>query len=205
MADASDDLCAPLAVVMDEATLDARRRVQLMERTTTAERVARDVQDSGAAWVAVEGFSRAGKSVFAARLSHILGWSHILLDNMSHGRSLESERYTDFLDHAKIIDRVGAVDERRRVVVEGVCLEDVMAGKRLDKPFRIYIARVSRPGTGTLIWHDGAALELPAAEASKEISLERDTIRYHRRVKPHALADCVLVRIEKASLTAPLA
>jgi hypothetical protein len=82
------------------------------------------------------------------------------------------------------------------VVVEGVCLRDVVAGMRSDPAMRVYIARVSRPGTGALIWHDGLEMLEPESRKDGVNWLSLDIVDYHRRARPHATSDCVLVRIE---------
>jgi hypothetical protein len=183
-----DDICAPLGVTMDEATLKEPARLQLMANDS-AELIARAVRESGATWAWVEGFSQAGKSVFAGRLAHALGWERPTI--MTLEKQPDSPRYADHLDRDRIL-RI--VESGRPLVFEGVCLQDVLAGMKSDAAVRIYIARVSRPGPGSLIWHDGVEMQETLPE--RDNWLARDILDYHRRVRPHATSDFVLVRVE---------
>jgi hypothetical protein len=146
----------------------------------------------------VDGFSTAGKSRFAAYLARGLGWHHLCLDHMAHGRPLESGRFADHLDRDRITKRIGAPDDAPGIVAEGVCLRDAVAGMRPSLPaLKVYVARVSRPGTGSLIWHDGVDLiEASGGNLDRGNLVLTDSLRYHLEVKPHSDADYVLVRVE---------
>jgi hypothetical protein len=187
------DICAPLGATMSEATLEERARVRLMTQNS-AELIAGAVRESGAAWVWVEGFSQAGKSVFASKLALALGWVPVIyLDHMTLEieNQPDSPRYADHLDRDRILQ---VVESGRPLVVEGVCLEDVVGGMKPDAAVRIYVARVSRPTPGSLIWHDGVEMQEP--ERERDNWLARDILSYHCRVLPHANSDFVLVRVE---------
>jgi len=191
------DVCAPLAVTMKEATIEQRARVRLM-RKDSAETIAQAVRDSGSTWVWVEGFSQAGKSIFASKLAVALGWEPVIhLDHMTLDleKQPDSPRYADHLDRDRILRDV---ESGRPLVVEGVCLRDVVEGMRRSAAMRIYVARVSRPGTGSVIWHDGAEL-LDTEREADDNWLVRDIIAYHRREQPHKTCDTVLVRVEDAA------
>jgi hypothetical protein len=194
--DLTADVLAPLAVTMNESTVASRPRVHLLE-ANTVEMIASRVRASGIKWVWVEGFSQAGKSKFAAKLAHALAWEQVIhLDHMAikfEDQPKDSPRYADHLDRDRI--RV-ALQSEQPLVIEGVCLQEVVQGMRTDRALRIYIARVSKPGTDSLIWHDGTEI-LDAETRLDEVScLSIDIAEYHRRVRPHASADYVLVRIE---------
>lgn len=196
MADSDDhDICAPLGITMDEASIEQRPRVQLMAKDS-ADVIARRVRESGFTWAWVEGFSQAGKSSFANKLSHALGWGRAIhLDTMTlemDKQPQDSARYADHLDRDRIFQEV---ESGRPLVVEGVCLRDVVEGMRTSAAHRIYVARVSRPGKGTLIWHDGVEMADSKVEPCSGNWLMRDIIAYHYRVRPHATSESVLVRI----------
>lgn len=180
--------------MMDEATLESRLRVRLMAKSS-AEAIAGMAQESGISWVWVEGFSQAGKSVFATKLSAALGWDPVIyLDHMTleMGKQPDSPKYADHLDRDRILRDI---ESGRPLVVEGVCLRDVVEGMRPDALMRIYLARVNRSGAGFLIWRDGLAM-LELRKDSDSNWLERNIVDYHRRVRPHATSDVVLVRVE---------
>jgi hypothetical protein len=181
---------------MEEATIEERPRVRLMTKDSV-EMVAREVQRSGARWAWVEGFSQAGKSMFAGRLALALGWQpaiHLDHVTLEFGKQPDSPRFADHLDLERIR---AAVISGRPVVVEGVSLRDVVDGMRPEPAMCIYIARVSRPAPGGLIWHDGFEMQQP--ENARNLWLVRDVINYHRRRQPHATSDIVLVRVEDAA------
>lgn len=189
------DLCAPLAPVMDARTLTERPRVQLMTADSPAS-IADAVRTSGLTWVWVEGFPQAGKSVFATRLAEALGWARVIyLDHMTlpMEKQPDSPRYAEHLDRDRIL---AAVQSKEPVVVEGVCLQDVVEGMRPDAALRIYLARVSSPTIGSLIWHDGIDFLDAEVPTDRTNWLVVDTSAYHRRVKPHVNADRILVRVE---------
>lgn len=187
------DLCAPLDIGMDLATLERRPGVRVM-REDSAETIARDVRMSGAPWVWVEGFVQSGKSSFADRLALALGWQPAIhLDHMtleSDGQPKDSSRYADQLDRARIRVAVTA----RPVVVEGVCLRDVVGGMRPEAAIRLYVASASRASAHHLIWHDGVELQQPGNVSDNW--LVREVMEYHRRVRPHTNSDLLLVGIE---------
>ena len=188
------DVFAPLGTTMDEATVHERPGVRVMMRDS-AEAIAHEARMRGVTWAWVEGFSEAGKSTFAYRLAHAMGWQTVMsLDNMAlemGKQPPDSPRYADHLDRDRIL---AVINSGVPLVVEGVCLRDAVEGMRADATLRIYIARVSRPGTGALIWHDAVEMEEPAR--ARDNWLVRDVFDYHRRVQPHASSEFVLVRIE---------
>lgn len=194
------DMCAPLGTSMDEATIEERPGVRLMLEDS-AEVIAREVQRRGVTWAWVEGFSQAGKSVFAGKLALALGWQPAI--NLDH-KTLEidgqpsSPRYGDHLDLERLRT---VVDSGRALVVEGVSLRHIVDGMRPQPAMCIYIARVSRTAPGQLIWHDGVKMQEP--ERARDNWLARDVIDYHRRVRPHATSDFVLVRVENDPVSRP--
>jgi hypothetical protein len=194
------DLCAPLSTSMDEATIEERPGVRLMLKDS-AEAIAREVQRRGVTWAWVEGFSHAGKSVFAGKLALALGWQPAInLDHMTLETDGQpaSSRYGDHLD----LERLRAVvDSGRTLVVEGVSLRHIVDGMRPQPAMCIYIARVSRAAPGQLIWHDGVKMQEP--ESVRDNWLVHEVIDYHRRLRPHATSDFVLVRVENDPLPSP--
>jgi hypothetical protein len=189
------DLLAPLAAVMDEATITGRPRVHMMG-AETVESIAHHVTGSGANWVWVEGFIQAGKSSFATKLAHALRWESVIrLDHMmlEFGKQPDSPRYADHLDKERLKAAIGS---GRPAVVEGICLCDGVGGIRSDAAIRIYVARVSKPRAGSLIWHDGLEMLEPEDHVGETNWLNRDVDNYHRRVRPQAQSDFVILRIE---------
>lgn len=177
---------------MQRSSLAARPRVSLLASETAAQ-VAEEVSASGARWVWVEGFVQAGKSSFAGKLAHLLSWRSIGFDAIVHGRSMDSTRFADFIDEEKFAARLGTPESRRKVVVEGICLRDVLErfGALDESSFVVYVARVSTKGNA-LIWSDGQHAEQPD-ESMPWLLL--DSIRYHRERHPYADARRILLRV----------
>jgi hypothetical protein len=182
-------IAPPLSGVMERSSLPAGVRIMTQE---SPDEIADDVRRSSLRRVYVEGFSAAGKTTFAARLAHRLGWRHIELDGLSSGVELDSECYADFLDVDKLVRLLD--DHRAGAVVEGVCLREVMQRARdvNANPFVVYVARVSAPTVDTLAWHDGLDAEQPDGTLPW---LSRAVIRYHRDFQPYADARHILLRI----------
>jgi hypothetical protein len=189
-------IVAPLACTMETASLTDRPRVALLTKASPEE-IAKNVVASGARWVWVEGFSGAGKSNFALRLGHHLGWHHVALDGLAveDPPDPSSTRYADYLDRQKLEHFFGSREARTHVVVEGICLREVLARFRdFADVFVIYIARVSKPTPDVLVWHDGHEMETPHANLPW---LSLATIRYHGEFAPYADADRILLRVEE--------
>ena len=181
----------PLSQVIDEGSLPAN---VLVMGDSSAREVAERINASGLRWALVDGFSRAGKSRFAAHLAVELGGCAVHLDHFTlpHEQQIDSNKYVDHMDYGRITK---VMESDRPVIVEGVCVRDVLRGRRADPPFRIYIARVSRPVAGRLIWHDGADMEDANYVAPDNNWLVENTMDYHRRERPQSNADLIILRI----------
>lgn len=187
---AAGDICAPLAITMQEATLAERPGLRVMA-ADSPEVIAQEARRREAPWAWVDGFVQAGKSVFASRLAAALGWEPAIhLDHMTLEQQPDSPRYADHLDR----ERIQRIVAGRHVVIEGVCTRDIVEGMRPEGALRVYVARVSRAAPGNLIWHDG--VDLQDLGYPTDNWLVRDVLDYHRRVRPHATSDFVLVRVE---------
>jgi hypothetical protein len=176
-----------LAPVMDVAIARGMRTVHVM--SPNAAGILADIAASRqihSAWV--EGFAGAGKSSFAAALAGRLGWRHIDVDAFSidHESVTSSER----VDRTKLRDAIGS---GTGVVLEGVCLREVVAADHMD-PLKVYVARVSLSGNRYL-WHD--AIEMEDASSAKSTDRRFQAVAaYHRRVRPHVDADYTFLRVE---------
>jgi hypothetical protein len=183
----------PLSQVINEGSLPENVLVMV---GSTPQEVAGRIRASGLRWALVDGFSRAGKSRLAAHLAVELGGCAVHLDHFTlpHVQQTDSRRYVDHMDYGRIAK---AIESDRPVVVEGVCVRDVLRGRRPDPAFHVYIARVSRPVAGRLTWHDGAEMEDADYVARDDNWLVENTMDYHRRVRPQSNADLIILRVEK--------
>lgn len=156
------------------------------------ELVSANVHARGASQVWVEGFSAAGKTNFAARLAHHLGWRHIECDGLVLEGG-DSRRYADHIDHERLAKLIGNADGER-TVIDGVCLREVMNSKLgASTAIFVYVARVSQPTPDSFLWND----MLDAEEVLGKVPwLFPDIQRYHREHSPHQHADFMFLRIE---------
>src|SRR5262245_29438618 len=91
----------PLACLISIDSLHTQPRVRKLD-VDSVRNTAIQVASSGKQWVWVEGFSGAGKTDFAARLAHALGWRHVELDGLVHGERREATDYAAFIDPDKL-------------------------------------------------------------------------------------------------------
>lgn len=181
----------PLACYMPIDSL--RPPVSILSKDSISE-VAAAIAATGRQWVWVEGFSAAGKSNFALRLAHRTGWQYVELDALTHGREIESTRYVDHIDREQLAARLGSAEQRTQVIVDGVCLRDVLEQFAPHaKPYVVYVAKVSRNTSHTYTWHDGIWLEQPSDSLPW---LHLETNRYHAAYHPYTDADRVFLRVE---------
>jgi hypothetical protein len=178
---------------MQITSLSERPRVQLLSAQSVRD-IARDVLAANARWVWVEGFSAAGKSDFAASLAHRLEWQHIELDDLTVDTPpVRAVSYADFMDREKLSRCLGSSEKRHSVVLDGICLREVLSRiNAVEEAYVVYIARVSQPTTGALLWHDGLDMERPTSDTS---FFTLSTIWYHRELRPYDDARRILLRI----------
>ena len=140
----------------------------------------------------VDGFSRAGKTNFAVRLAHHLGWRHIECDGLVLEGG-DSNRYANHVDYERLGKLIGNA-EGGRTVIDGVCLREVMnSALGASNAIFVYVARVSQPTPDSFLWHD----MLDAEEVTGKVPwLFPDIQRYHREHSPHQHADFVFLRID---------
>jgi hypothetical protein len=88
---------------------------------------------------------------------------------------------------------LAAIRSAAGVVTETVCLRDIPVLADTGPAAVIYLARASRPGPATLIWHDG--IEIGRDDPARHWLTAR-TIDYHKRMQPHVTADYSVARVE---------
>jgi hypothetical protein len=182
-----------LQPIVERATLTPAGRIQLMDEHSVS-RVAELVRSRGKQVVWVEGFSGAGKSNFAHRLAHELGWGYAIeLDGQLLEEQPDVPSYVDKIDMERLRRTIGAARRHGGFVVEGVCLRAVVhALVDRTEAFVVYMARVSAPSQDSLLWHDGFGIE---STATDEPWLWARINDYHRSHAPHVDADQILLRI----------
>lgn len=174
----------------EEFLTDPRRRVL---DVSAAETLARACQTAQRDAIWVEGFPLAGKSHLADVIGSYLGWRVVHLDELCFDDQRDRGSYAASIDPLKLSVALGAPEQHRRVVIEGICLRDVteaFAARR--SAFVVYLMRVSEHAD-RMRWDDGNEAEqgtLPADWA------DRCAYEYHRRTHPQREADLTFARIE---------
>jgi uridine kinase len=153
--------------------------------------------------VGIEGYMAAGKSHLAKQLAVDLGAARIEADDCSFrllhpdadDSHLKGQPYVGCLDLDELSRRLSAASDAHAVViVDGICLRNVLARIGRHADLTIYIKCIAR---GSGIWHDMRHLEDYKADGPKGFSeLDRDIHEYHSKVEPHEKADLVLIRLE---------
>ena len=144
--------------------------------------------------IAVDGFTCAGKTYLAKRISDVFNVHLTHLDDYlsrhssgSYSNRIDSQRLRDELSTWMIADLIQ--------VIEGTCIRDVL--DRYSLPlFRehtllhIYVKRLS---ANSGLWHPGIELEEFEANPLRPLPPEpdRSVLKYHASRRPHKCADVV--------------
>jgi len=165
--------------------------------------------------IGIDGIDGAGKSTLAEKLSGLLGLNHINLDDYAEK---EKGTFVDFLDLNRLNDALN--ESQQAVIIEGICLLEVLS--RIDRcaDLLIYIKKMSSYGS----WRDEDEFEITEeieefihnqkqdlkefcmVEAEiegrefneKEFSfpaLREEIFRYHYKHSPHKRANVLFSRI----------
>jgi len=147
------------------------------------------------ALVGVEGFSGAGKSKLSNDLGADLDAVVIQLDDyiLPGDESLPYHCRIDLVRMALAIAH--ARSTTTLMIIEGICLRQILERLGLCAELFIYVKRVARNG----LWHDGFHL----ADFESGVGLEenyeephRSDFSYHAVSRPHEKADLLFDRIE---------
>lgn len=145
--------------------------------------------------VGVDGFMGSGKSKLALDLAEALGGIRISLDTYID-RDAEGQDYpSKIMRHYLASDLLKLLGAFQFVVVEGICLLEVLAQMSWVPDSLVYVKRISTTG----LWHDGFDLE--DFETNKLIDetqegLRRSELEYHSKWRPYERAAIVYERIE---------
>jgi hypothetical protein len=140
----------------------------------------------------VEGASFAGKTCLARQLAGASS-AVVVSTDPYYRRGFKGRRYSEGLrleDLRHDVERHLA--EESFLVVEGLCLRDTLVGLPLEPDAFVYCKRVSAAG----IWHDDPEFQsMPAPDTdSVQALIDRWSLEYHQRTKPHEKADFTFVR-----------
>ncbi len=145
--------------------------------------------------IGIDGFMRSGKSRLAMKLSSELGGYRVSLDAYADSGSYKPH----YVDKLLLDYFVEDVDKLKRkfpcVVIEGICLLEVMERVKRPVDSLVYVKRISQTG----LWNDGFRLEdyvTNKAIRENEEGLRKSELDYHVTKGPHEKAELIFERTE---------
>jgi len=154
--------------------------------------------------IGIEGVMQAGKTHLAGRLAQDLGAVLVEIDKCSY-KNRDPERFQslpDELPYSKLIDLdalnrelSAALASAALVIVEGICLRDMLRATNRTVDITVYVKSLS---ANTGMWH--TEYDIEDYEGGSEVyeGFYKDEIDYHSRMRPHELAELVFVRVEES-------
>lgn len=147
--------------------------------------------------IGVEGFTGSGKTRLSDDLARDIGGSTIHTDEYVTGED-ESLPYPDRLDYSRLrSDITQANADASLIIIEGICLREVLRRLDITANLFLYLKRISEQG----LWHDDFNLEDYEGEGAIVENREephRSDFAYHSSIRPHEHSDIVFHRTETA-------
>jgi hypothetical protein len=165
--------------------------------------------------LAVDGFPGAGKSTLANFIAEKLNWQHINLDDYIEKHQ---GQYINSMQNYKIIDLINT--QKVPVIIEGLCLLQILQINNIDYDFLIYVKKISLSGNwidkdeyfssgdvekfvtkkrkdyekiskiGAMFDRDASSDEYVFNDVIEEV------IRYNDKYSPHMVANIIYSRID---------
>lgn len=147
-------------------------------------------------FVAVEGFMRSGKSYLALELAASLQCSAIHTDDFVEPGEV-ALHYVERLNASRLGAALSsAYASTGPVLVEGICLRDVLQRVGVVASVFVYVKRMAISG----LWHDGLHLEdFESGDQSFSAEPQQSDFRYHVEQRPHERANYFVCRVEQAA------
>ncbi len=159
--------------------------------------------------VGIEGHMAAGKTHLSKQLAHDLKGDHIENDNFTFAmldpdflrdRS-KNESYVQCINLDRLATKfTTALAESALVIVEGICLRDVLTRIDRQADIFVYVKSVSRISR---IWRRAIDLEDYKTGREKFRDLPFDELEYHSRVRPQDKADLLLTVMDEPTAEPP--
>ncbi len=138
--------------------------------------------------ILVDGFTNAGKSFLAKRLSEALGAVHVELDEFLNNCQ---GTYVAHIRYPELIHRLADLNsESRNIVLEGVCAQAIVHRIELTITTSVYVKRLVANA-----WVDGRVLRearslaeaMTTEEGKTQITsrLDEEVFAYHFRFRPN--------------------
>lgn len=148
--------------------------------------------------ISIDGVDGVGKSTLACKIAEELSLPHIEIDTFVHA---QKEGYIKNIDYDRFGERiVQAIISNQMIVVEGICVQQVLKKISLTPNVSVYVKVIDDYG----FWMDQIRL-FPPDRSADEIIDERkakrfslghveEIIRYHYTFKPHEHANYIFER-----------
>lgn len=134
----------------------------------------------------------SGKTHLSNTLGTALGWQVLHTDDFV-ARKDTGEPYVEVLDLPILKQQISTAVQAGSVVVDGICLGEVMGRLGLNAAVTVYVKRMAANG----LWHDGFHLDDFEADPSSVPSEPGiSDCRYHLRERPHERARFEFHRVE---------
>ncbi|MBX9629036.1 MAG: hypothetical protein K2X67_00815 [Burkholderiales bacterium] len=163
---------------------------------TTVEEIASVLrQRAGSAThvVGIDGFMGSGKTKLAFALAESMNGIRVSLDAYID-RDVESKNYSEkIMRHYLVSDLRKLQAAFQFVVLEGICLLEVLATISRTPDSHVYVKRISTGG----LWHDGFHLEdyeTDQAITENQEGLHKSEFEYHSKWRPHERAIAIFER-----------
>jgi hypothetical protein len=146
--------------------------------------------------VGVDGFMGSGKTRLALELAESLGGVRICLDTYIDRDAVAQDYPSKIMRHYLASELRKLKGAFQFVVVEGICLLEVLALISVVPDSLVYVKRISTAG----IWHDGFHLEdfeTDKAMVENQEGLHRSEFEYHSKARPHEHATVIYERMEE--------
>jgi len=143
--------------------------------------------------IGVDGFMGSGKTTLSFELAELLAGIRVGIDCYVD-TGVDATTYVEklrLINLARDLTKLCAVFPF--VILEGICLRNVLERMQLEAGDMVYVKRLSKVG----IWHDG--LDLEECKFAVEVPtdwLRKNELTYHASCYPHESADFIYQRVE---------
>lgn len=148
--------------------------------------------------ISIDGVDGVGKSSLAQKMSDESNLQHLEIDNYIQK---QQGGYIDHIDYSLLTKSIRQfINAKQGIVLEGVCVQQVLKKINLASTVKIYIRMIDEYGLWMhqmlLFPPDKSADEVIAERKAKRFPLGHmeDIIRYHYTFKPYESADYIFER-----------
>lgn len=142
--------------------------------------------------VGIEGFMGSGKTELGNEIASNIGAGIIHLDDYAL-KSHETRTYNECINYMELKSCIDNFrNSYQKIIIEGICLQEVLLSIKIVPDFLIYIKRLSSNG----IWHDGINLEEYPHNYAIPNELTLSDMKYHLNKRPHETANLIFHRYE---------